>query len=252
MEYNEQNKQSWNTHSARYQRTSDLNFQQLDFGERRYPTNDELQLLGNVTGKRVLELGCGGGNVGIILAKQGALVTGVDISEEQITAAQHHAQQEGATTIDFTVSSIEDYAITRTYDVVISICAFQYVQDLRTVFRNVYHGLTAGGEFIFSTNHPAFFTAAFRSIWNDEIPDYHYQYEAPEVWKWEHTDTEEFITFPHPVEYYVNTLVDVGFSLERLHELQLDKDMTTCQDEEERLECIYPKYLVIKSKKSGQ
>ena len=46
-------------------------------------TEKELRLLGDVQGKRLLELGCGTGAVSIALAQQGAVVIGVDTDPER-------------------------------------------------------------------------------------------------------------------------------------------------------------------------
>ena len=51
-------------------------------------TERELRLLGDVKGKRVLELGCGTGAVAVALAHQGAVVIGIDGSDERLTAAR--------------------------------------------------------------------------------------------------------------------------------------------------------------------
>ena len=44
------------------------------------PNEDKLKLLGNLKGKDILEIGCGGAQCGIAMAKKGAKVTGIDIS----------------------------------------------------------------------------------------------------------------------------------------------------------------------------
>jgi SAM-dependent methyltransferase len=54
----------------------------------------QLHALGDVTGKRVLELGCGAGQWSRALAAEGAVVAGLDLSEAQLAAA---AQAMGAT-----------------------------------------------------------------------------------------------------------------------------------------------------------
>ncbi|MFX1286438.1 MAG: class I SAM-dependent methyltransferase [Promethearchaeota archaeon] len=59
------------------------------------PGEKELGLLGNVKGKRILELGCGGGQNSIVLAKWGAKVIGLDISEIQLECANILAKKEG-------------------------------------------------------------------------------------------------------------------------------------------------------------
>src|SRR5262245_36978113 len=54
----------------------------------------ELKLLGRVEGKRVLELGCGGGSTAVALAKQGAKVIAIDGSTEQLAQARRLSERE--------------------------------------------------------------------------------------------------------------------------------------------------------------
>jgi 2-polyprenyl-3-methyl-5-hydroxy-6-metoxy-1,4-benzoquinol methylase len=74
MDYRESNKLAWNKQSRRYQKKADFNYNKLDFGIPRCLTDDDLHLVGDVRNKKILELGCGGGNIGITLAKRGGLV----------------------------------------------------------------------------------------------------------------------------------------------------------------------------------
>lgn len=94
MDINEINKISWNKQADRYQADADFLFSDVDYGDRRLPTEKDLNLIGDVNGKKVLELGCGGANCGIALAKQGAIVTCSDISEQQLKHAKENAKRE--------------------------------------------------------------------------------------------------------------------------------------------------------------
>lgn len=250
MAYLESNKNAWNRQSERYLKEAVFSNDILDFGDPRCLTDEDLHLVGDVHNKKILELGCGGANIGINLAKRGGLVTGVDISEEQITHARTEAKHEGVD-IHFEVSSIEDYVFRGEYDLVISICAFQYVDNLDRVFRKVYQHLVPGGILIFSTNHPAFYTAAYATIWKDEKENTKYHDERPETWKWDDSGLDDFTftTFPHPFEFYINRLSACGFKIDRMHELTVPHEII--KNEEERLETIYPRILVVKAVKGG-
>ncbi|MBN2239796.1 MAG: methyltransferase domain-containing protein [Dehalococcoidales bacterium] len=246
MDYKETNKEAWDRQTGRYLGNAGFSNDVLNFGDPRCLTDDDLHLIGDVRNWKILELGCGGANIGINLVKRGATVTGVDISAEQIRFAREEAVKEGAS-ITLEVSSIEDYNITGKYDMVISICAFQYVRHLETVFREVYDHLVPGGVFIFSTDHPAFYAVAYSTIWKDEKENPGYFDESPDIWKWEDEDDYTFITFHHPVEFYVNHLSGCGFRIDRMHELIVPHEEPA--DEEERLETIFPRYLVVKAVK---
>src|SRR5690349_12996080 len=58
------------------------------------PGERELRLLGDVKGKRVLELGCGTGQAAIVLARKGAHAIAIDASARQLAAARRFAERE--------------------------------------------------------------------------------------------------------------------------------------------------------------
>lgn len=60
----------------------------------------ELGILGDVSGLSVLELGCGAGQFGLALIRQGARVVGIDTSERQLEHARRNAEAAG---LDFEV-----------------------------------------------------------------------------------------------------------------------------------------------------
>ena len=249
MDYLESNKDAWNKQSVRYVKEAGFSNDILDFGDPRSLTDKDLHLVGNVRNKKILELGCGGANAGINLAKRGGLVTGIDISEQQNIFAKEEAKREEVE-IQFEVSSIEDYVFRGKYDLVISVCAFQYVDNLERVFRKIFEHLIPGGEFIFSTNHPVFYTAGYATIWKDEKEKTYYHDEKPETWKWDDSGQDDFTftTFPHPVEFYINQLSACGFRIDKIHELTVPHE--EIMNEEERLETIFPRILVLKAVKS--
>ncbi len=246
MDYKDINALAWNKHSRRYLKKAGFNNNVLDFGDPRCLTDNDLHLVGDVHDKKILELGCGGANIGINLAKRGGIVKGIDISEKQISFAREEAKRERVY-IDFEVSPIENFTFDSVYDMVISICAFQYIADLDIIFQKVYQHLVSKGVFLFSTNHPAFYTAAYTTIWKNEKENTSYFDEKPDIWKWEDNDDFTFTSFPHSIEYYINTLTGCGFKIDKVHELLVPHEKIT--NEEEKLETVFPRYLVIKAEK---
>src|SRR6266849_2419262 len=85
---------SWDRFSAAYQKGAQLPTDVAHYGPD-IPTEADLRLLGDLKGKRVLELGCGGAQCSIAFAKQGAIAIGVDFSAEQIAYARRLADREG-------------------------------------------------------------------------------------------------------------------------------------------------------------
>ncbi|WP_329274445.1 class I SAM-dependent methyltransferase [Streptomyces sp. NBC_00691] len=82
------NRRFWNQLSSAYQRDHDPQIGAAPRLWGMYSVPDaQLQALGDVAGKRVLELGCGAGQWSRVLAAEGALVVGFDLSEAQLGAA---------------------------------------------------------------------------------------------------------------------------------------------------------------------
>ena len=96
-----------------------------------------LELIGDVSGQRVLDIGCGDGDLAFDLAKRGAIVSGVDSSVAMIEAAQGRAKQHDAG-IMFQVSKAENLPFsTEQFDVVTAITILCFVDDATPVFREI-------------------------------------------------------------------------------------------------------------------
>jgi SAM-dependent methyltransferase len=82
------NRRAWNAWSEEYQRqhAPQLDARPKAWGGFAVP-EDELRALPDLTGKRVLELGCGGGQWSMFLARDGVEVIGLDLSEAQLATA---------------------------------------------------------------------------------------------------------------------------------------------------------------------
>ena len=119
--------------------------------------NDKIfRLLGNLEGKRVLELGCGGGQAAISLAKQGAKVISIDPSGSRIDRVRALAERE-ETKVELRQGDLADLAGVRadTIDAVISIYALATVDDIDRVYRQVHRVLRPEAPLVFSVPHPA-------------------------------------------------------------------------------------------------
>jgi len=248
MDINDTNKNSWNQHTARYQADADFLFDEVDYGDRNFPTEKDLHLIGDVRGKKLLELGCGGANCGISLAKQGALATCTDISAEQISFAKESAKRENVD-VTFIVSPMEKVVYDNEFDVVISMAALMYIEDIDTVFHNVSASLKENGTFVFSLSDPTFTAMAATYLWNDPPIRQSYFYSGPEKWKWEDDDDFEFITYRRPIYEYINFLIKHNLSIAAFHQLKREKEIVS---EEDILETIFPRMMVFKATKSSR
>ena len=115
-----------------------------------YPLEYAYHLLGDVTGKRIVDFGCGSGANTALLANRGAHVCGVDISEDLILLAQRRMQVSGrGGGAQFIVGSAHDLPFPdASIDVVFGIAILHHL-DLPLVAKEVHRVLKPGGRAIF-------------------------------------------------------------------------------------------------------
>jgi ubiquinone/menaquinone biosynthesis C-methylase UbiE len=145
---------AWDRYAMAYQSAARLSTDVISYGPGAL-TEAEYRLLGPVQGKRVLDLGCGGAQSAIALAKQGAIAIGVDISVEQLAYARRLMEDEEVR-VELKHGDLAELAFQRadSVDIVFSASALQYVPDLNRVFRQVHRVLKPQGAFVFSIPHP--------------------------------------------------------------------------------------------------
>lgn len=127
------------------------------------------RVLGGFRGKRVLDVGCGGGILAESLAREGAVVTGIDPSEKSLTAAREHARQEGLS-IDYRLGTAEQLASgnsAEAFDLVFAVDVLEHVESLDRTVAGIAAVLAPGGGFGFLTHNRT--PAAFlQLIWAEE------------------------------------------------------------------------------------
>jgi SAM-dependent methyltransferase len=115
-----------------------------------YPLEYAYALLGDVRGSLVLDFGCGSGENSLLLARRGARVIGVDISEALLKLARQRMSVNGLDGVaDFVAGSAHDLpARADSVDVVLGIAILHHL-DLAATEREVHRVLKPGGVAIF-------------------------------------------------------------------------------------------------------
>ncbi|MHA6343927.1 bifunctional 2-polyprenyl-6-hydroxyphenol methylase/3-demethylubiquinol 3-O-methyltransferase UbiG [Roseivivax sp. CAU 1761] len=102
-------------------------------------------------GRRVLDLGCGGGFMAEALAARGARVTGLDPAAKAVAAAARHAAQEG---LDIAYLAGRGEALPfadAAFDIVVCVDVLEHVDDPARVLAEAARVLAPGGSFLFDT-----------------------------------------------------------------------------------------------------
>lgn len=151
----EANKQAWDSYSTEYQAEWHDALADDVFWGPGVSTERKLRLLGDVQGKDVLEVGCGGGQAGVWLATRGARVTALDIAEKQLEHGRKLAEKSGVA-VRFIAAGAEDLSMLpdASFDVVLSSYALGFVERIDAAFQEAHRVLRPGGVFVFSWSSP--------------------------------------------------------------------------------------------------
>ncbi|SUD84173.1 3-demethylubiquinone-9 3-methyltransferase [Stutzerimonas stutzeri] len=106
----------------------------------------------SLAGKKVLDVGCGGGILSEAMARRGAQVTGIDMGEAPLSVARLHLLESGLE-VDYRQITAESLAeeSPETFDVVTCLEMLEHVPDPASVIRACHRMVKPGGQVFFST-----------------------------------------------------------------------------------------------------
>ncbi|MGD0386419.1 MAG: class I SAM-dependent methyltransferase [Solirubrobacteraceae bacterium] len=113
-----------------------------------------IELLGDVHGRRVLDVGCGSGTLSQWLVESGASVVGFDISPAMLAIAR----ERGLSGASFHVADLArplTFVPDASFDLAVASLVFHYLRDWAAPLRELSRGLVPGGTLVLSTHHPA-------------------------------------------------------------------------------------------------
>lgn len=107
----------------------------------------------SLSGKRVLDVGCGGGILSESMARRGADVLGIDMGEAPLNVARLHAEQAGVTSVSYRQCTVESLAeeMPASFDVITCLEMLEHVPDPSAIVAACYRLVKPGGQVFFST-----------------------------------------------------------------------------------------------------
>lgn len=116
---------------------------------------EDVHLLGEVAGRRVLEIGCGAGQCGRWLVARGAHALGLDLSRRQLLHSRRIDHAVGAVLPVIQADAQRLPLADGSFDLAFSAGgAVAFVADVTAFLREVVRVLRPGGRFVFATTHP--------------------------------------------------------------------------------------------------
>jgi len=223
-----------------------------DFNHRKYFDPAILKLLGDAEGKRVLDLGCGNGYFAVLLAKRGARVVGVDVSERMIAIAKGHAPR--GLGIGYLAGNISDIGIKGgSFDCIISNMAFHNIADIGSTAEECARVLKRDGKLIFTMVHPMRDAAEIKKDgkgYHAEVKDYGRSRRVANLMAkkrgWGTVDS-----YHRPLGAYFDSLISAGFAITGFKEIytSYENGVKITDRKLLRFKGSFPSFLVIQCTK---
>ena len=211
-----------------------------------------LQILGDVSGKRVLDAGCGDSYLSRKLAKLGALVTGVELSPQMFSFAQEEQNREPLDIVyhNADIASLS-FLPDHSFDIVVTNNVIQDTEDYQGAFREFFRLLRPGGTYLQIVNHPCFVTPGCgwerdangnRLYWKVD----HYFNCGPSLTKWRpETGMDPTISWHRTLGDLLNPLISCGFRIKRLIEPEPPEFWINLHPEMYKSDSRKPDFLVV-------
>jgi ubiquinone/menaquinone biosynthesis C-methylase UbiE len=164
-------------------------------------------LLENVSGLEVLDLGCGTGRHAISMARRGARVTAVDFSDRMLERAKQKCAGENVTFHGCDLGNPLPFAAA-TFDLVLCALVLDHIAELESLFREMRRVCQPSGIVVVSTVHPAMMLRGVQARFRDD--------NGSEI---------RPQSYPHEMSDYVMAATRAGFIFDHMSEHSVGEEL---------------------------
>jgi SAM-dependent methyltransferase len=218
-----------------------------------------IALVGDVRGKRLLDLACGNGYLARRFAREGAVVVGVDASSPIVerAAARERTERLGIVYLVRDAGSMPNLS-EASFDVVLCNMALMDMPDVTGPFREVARLLVPGGRFVASLCHPCFDVpgasswllerAEYETKISRRVRGYRQPFAATSLWRVPERPDFRTRTYHRPLSWYVRELWSAGLAVTAMEEPEGSGEFGTASPQGDGVREV-PLHLVIEARK---
>jgi SAM-dependent methyltransferase len=187
--------------------------------------------------KRILDFGCGTGELTYEIAKRNLTITGLDISQHSIELAKHYFNHNKLRFID---KSLQESNFVDCFDIAIANMSLMDTEDLIGSLKAINKSLKCNGTFIVIITHPCYWPI-YWEYFNDKDFSYNKECKITRTYKTSNKTFNGLETshFHRPINQYLNDFTNANFSLINLNEINNPKDTVW-----------YPRFVCFELKKN--
>lgn len=212
------------------------------------------RMLPDLKGMRVLDIGCGMGDLAKYCVEQGAEhVTAIDPSSKMLQEAR---TRNSHPSIEYVQTALEDAVMTiDSYDIAVSSLVMHYVADYEAVIQSIRDALKEDGILLFSTEHPIVTARKEGNKWSTDAEGNrihfavdNYQEQGRREAKWY---VDGVVYYHRSIAALCNGLIQNGFSLEEITE-PMPSEKAIAQLPRIEHELRRPSFIILKARKTAR
>jgi len=203
-------------------------------------------MLPAIAGKRVVDLGCGFGQLSRWLAEDGAAsVLGVDLSEKMLARA---ARETASSLVTYQRANLDElWLVPASAELIVSSMALHYVEDFGRIAGMMFSALTPGGKLVFSVEHPIY-AARAEPEWvtaadgRQAFAIADYGIEGKRLTNW---IVDGVVKYHRTIGTMLNALVAAGFRYDAVNEWRPTEAELEARPDWRETELTRPMFLLI-------